>query len=56
MIILAAVGAPLAVAFGVAIAMDLRARRSRPRGVHGERIDAMKSESISRMDRFDHLA
>jgi hypothetical protein len=56
MIVLAVIGAPLAVAIGLAIALDLRGRRSRTRGVQGDRIDAAKAESLPRADRFDRPA
>jgi hypothetical protein len=46
MSILLAVGALLALAFGLAIANDIRNRRSRRRRVQRSQIDAMKADSF----------
>jgi hypothetical protein len=45
MIILIYLGAPLAVAFGLAIALNVRARRSRVPLPPGDHIEAKKAES-----------
>ena len=47
MIILLTVGPLLALAFGLAIANDIRARRSRRRHAPGGQIDASKADSLN---------
>jgi hypothetical protein len=46
MIILVTIGAMLAVAIGIAVAMDLRDRRSRRRRVQSGQIDAIGGQSL----------